>query len=120
MIRAAVLVRRPLRVFTTGPFPDGRLPREDEHRRRNYHATAQSPILLLVGAVAMGGFGYVACKKLKGQTVMPYEAYRAQESYQKLQQDMLIRNQVKSSSVASKPTLKSIIHNSAEEKKDAT
>jgi hypothetical protein len=54
-----------------------------QFQKRDYHNTVRSEILPLVGAVVVGGLGYVVYKKLRGETVKPEEAKQAQETFRR-------------------------------------
>jgi hypothetical protein len=52
---------------------------------RSYHSTSQNPIVFLGAAVLLGGVGYIAYRKYRGEPVMPSDALKAQEAYRKLE-----------------------------------
>lgn len=57
-------------------------------RRRAYHATAERPIMLLAGVLAVGGLGYVGYKALRGENLTPPSAVRAQEAYRRHEEEL--------------------------------
>lgn len=54
-------------------------------RRRAYHTTTRTEILPLIGAVVVGGLGYVAYQTYRGQNVMPKDAEQAQKVFREQQ-----------------------------------
>ena len=100
-----------------GTIPTVRLNDEEQfvapahHQKRYYHTTPHRPILpLILGGVAVVG-GYALYRKLVlGESVVPEQATRAKEAYQKLHG----RQQPDSTSSTSTQTIKaSDVHTTA-------
>jgi hypothetical protein len=69
--------------------------KKENQVKQYYHSTPRQEILPVIAVLAAGVVVYVAFKKYNGEPMKPHAATETQKSYQKMEQDLLARNQKK-------------------------